>query len=236
PSLSHLLQALPAILSPTDDPHLKIAWVRDVLFLVEKTVRDPPGPASDPIVARLDKDIRDEGLKRAVDVALGVVLEMAGSGERMAKSNSSGGSCRASALEKEQLESEGFVINTAVYTSAVKIVSCCEPTKMEISVVMMLVLLGGFFMAMGTISVFRDVCWRHRAARQANRRQSHSLEDGEIFVVDLPFTNQHAYPRLPHPHAPENRVHLAPGRASNNGRERHVNVSVTHVDDDTHDF
>ncbi|PPQ86813.1 hypothetical protein CVT24_006511 [Panaeolus cyanescens] len=115
---------------------------------------------------------------------------------------------------------------------------------MDISVVMMLVLLGGFFMAMGAISVLRDVYWRHRAqncAPQVNRRARRSAivendENQDVFVLDLPVTNQHVYPPLPHPNSRENRVYLSPGRASNNGRERRVNVSVTHVDDDTHEF
>ncbi|PPR07840.1 hypothetical protein CVT24_003131 [Panaeolus cyanescens] len=119
---------------------------------------------------------------------------------------------------------------------------------MEISVVMMLVLLGGFFMAMGAISVFRDVYWRHRARNRApvaNRRtrRSASIENGDnpqIFVLDLPITHEHVYPPLPHPNARENRVHLPNNRASsNNGRERgerRVDVPITRVDDHHNDF
>ncbi|PPQ84823.1 hypothetical protein CVT24_013259 [Panaeolus cyanescens] len=115
---------------------------------------------------------------------------------------------------------------------------------MEISVVMMLVLLGGFFLAMGAISVCRDVYWRHRAQNrvpQANRRTRRSaiVDDGEnqqIFVLSLPITNQHVYPPLPHPNTRENRVYLAPGRASNNGRERRVDVAVTRIDDHITEF
>ncbi|PPR06851.1 hypothetical protein CVT24_011547 [Panaeolus cyanescens] len=101
-------------------------------------------------------------------------------------------------------------------------INCCEATKKEISVVMMLVMLGGFFMAMGAISgdkrtytgvtVHRIVC-----LKQIAEHVEENGEDGQIFVLDLPITNQHVYPPLPHPNARENRVHLAPARSSNNG-------------------
>ncbi|PPQ76932.1 hypothetical protein CVT24_009054 [Panaeolus cyanescens] len=111
--------------------------------------------------------------------------------------------------------------------------SCFTLKKMEISLVMMLVLLGGFFLAMCAISVFKDVYWRHRARNRVARvnqrtRRSAGIENGQTFILDLPLTNNHVYPPLPHPNERENRVHLAPARR--------VNVTMTRVDDDRVDF
>ncbi|KAF9029962.1 hypothetical protein BJ165DRAFT_1378429 [Panaeolus papilionaceus] len=77
PNLTQLDQACTAIQSPTHDPALKIAWCRDILFLVERA-RDPPGPQSDPPVGAIA--IADPVLKRLSGVAVQMVLGMASQG------------------------------------------------------------------------------------------------------------------------------------------------------------
>ncbi|KAF9033394.1 hypothetical protein BJ165DRAFT_1410453 [Panaeolus papilionaceus] len=81
PNPTQLDQACTAIQSPTHDPALKIAWCRDILFLVERA-RDPPGPQSDPPVGAIA--IADPVLKRLSAVAVQMVLGMAAGGQQPA--------------------------------------------------------------------------------------------------------------------------------------------------------
>ncbi|KAH9478962.1 Chitin synthase regulatory factor 4 [Psilocybe cubensis] len=80
PSLVHLAGALPTILatSPAHPPHLTIAWVRDIFFLLHRAQgapTDPPvGPLSSSHSSRVDPE-----LARLAEEAVGVVLSLASS-------------------------------------------------------------------------------------------------------------------------------------------------------------
>lgn len=72
PTLPTLTTALPSIQQPTHDPALKIAWCRDVLFLVDRLQQTsatdtPVGPAH----------ISDPQLARLVQIAVPIVLDIA---------------------------------------------------------------------------------------------------------------------------------------------------------------
>ncbi|KAG5642030.1 hypothetical protein DXG03_003756 [Asterophora parasitica] len=71
PTVATLQPNVPNIHDPTFDPALKVAWVRDVLSLVERTVKTPEPPV--PAV------IRDFALLRLAQVAIKTLLQIANS-------------------------------------------------------------------------------------------------------------------------------------------------------------
>ncbi|KAF5335868.1 hypothetical protein D9757_015163 [Collybiopsis confluens] len=76
PTIPALTQAMPTIQNPQHDPALRVAWVRDVLFLVDKAhalaTGTPVGePANGPVV------ILDEGLLRLAQIAVPIIISIA---------------------------------------------------------------------------------------------------------------------------------------------------------------
>ncbi|KDQ32200.1 hypothetical protein PLEOSDRAFT_1111124 [Pleurotus ostreatus PC15] len=72
PTIATLLQALPTVQSPSHDPTLRLAWARDVIFLVNRSQNSqsndiPVGPAT----------ISDPQLARLVQTAVPLVVELA---------------------------------------------------------------------------------------------------------------------------------------------------------------
>ncbi|KAF8643382.1 hypothetical protein AX16_009052 [Volvariella volvacea WC 439] len=73
PTLQQLNVALPTVQQPTHDPALRVAWCRDVLFLVDRATgaanaNDPPvGPVTIP----------DPQLQQLVQVAVPIILQLA---------------------------------------------------------------------------------------------------------------------------------------------------------------
>ncbi|KIK60278.1 hypothetical protein GYMLUDRAFT_43568 [Collybiopsis luxurians FD-317 M1] len=77
PTIPALTQAMPTIQNPQHDPALRVAWVRDVFFLVEKAHALASGtpfgePPNGPVV------IMDEGLLKLTQVAVPIILSIAG--------------------------------------------------------------------------------------------------------------------------------------------------------------
>ncbi|KAF8155421.1 hypothetical protein B0H34DRAFT_798611 [Crassisporium funariophilum] len=75
PILEQLVTAANAIQSPTHDPALKIAWCRDVFFLIERGQHTPAG--TDPPIGPLT--IPDPALARLAHIAVPLVLQLANS-------------------------------------------------------------------------------------------------------------------------------------------------------------
>lgn len=72
PTIPSLTSALPSIQNPSHDPALRIAWVRDVLFLVDRAQGSPLGePQIGPVT------IHDPQLLKLTQVAVPIVLQMA---------------------------------------------------------------------------------------------------------------------------------------------------------------
>ncbi|PPQ70590.1 hypothetical protein CVT25_012012, partial [Psilocybe cyanescens] len=73
PQLAQLQQAAAQIQSPTHDPALKIAWCRDVFFLLDRA----QGCPTDPIVGPLNTAGVDPALVRLAEAAAPMVLQLA---------------------------------------------------------------------------------------------------------------------------------------------------------------
>ncbi|KAF8176088.1 hypothetical protein BJ912DRAFT_1146924 [Pholiota molesta] len=74
PNLAQLQEAAPQIQNPAHDPALRIAWCRDVLFLVERASGAPPStdPPVGPVV------LTDPTLERLARIAVQIALQLAG--------------------------------------------------------------------------------------------------------------------------------------------------------------
>jgi hypothetical protein len=73
PTIPSLSQALPSIQQPSYDPASKIAWCRDVIFLVDRMQQT--GPSTEPPVG--PARITDPQLQRLVQFAVPLILQMA---------------------------------------------------------------------------------------------------------------------------------------------------------------
>ncbi|KAF9444740.1 HCP-like protein [Macrolepiota fuliginosa MF-IS2] len=74
PTITNLQGALHAVQNPQHDPFLKIAWCRDVFFLVDRA-QQVPSPTTDPGVGPVV--ITDPLLHRIAHVAVPIVLQLA---------------------------------------------------------------------------------------------------------------------------------------------------------------
>ena len=74
PQLAQLESATPVVTSPNHDPALKIAWCRDIFFLVERQRHEVVTPSTDPIVGPVN--INDPALARLAPLAVQMVLQL----------------------------------------------------------------------------------------------------------------------------------------------------------------
>ncbi|KAF5345956.1 hypothetical protein D9756_010911 [Leucocoprinus leucothites] len=74
PTIANLQGALHAIQNPQHDPFLKVAWCRDVFFLVDRAQQNP-SPSTDPAVGPVV--INDPLLHRLAHVAVPTILQLA---------------------------------------------------------------------------------------------------------------------------------------------------------------
>lgn len=73
PLIAQLQSASTTIQSPSHDPVLKVAWCRDVFFLIERAQRNPV-PGADPPVGPIT--IKDPLLSRLAQIAVPLVLQL----------------------------------------------------------------------------------------------------------------------------------------------------------------